>query len=56
METAEKSNEGAFTSSEFKLSFSGTSGCQYGYMVYKHRSQLNAGLVLTPWVQGPGRK
>ena len=45
METAEKSKEA--TSSEFKLSFSGTSGCQYGYMVYKCRSPLNAGLVLT---------
>ena len=45
MEMAEKSKEA--TSSE---SFSGTFGCQYGQMVYKHRSQLNAGLILTPGV------
>ena len=52
METAEKLKEA--TSSAFKLSFSGTPGCQYGQMVYKRPSRLNAGLVLTPGVQGPG--
>ena len=54
METAEKSKEAA--SSEFNLLFSGTSGCQYGQMFYKRQSQLNASLILTLGVQGPGRK
>ena len=41
METAGKLKEA--TSSEFKLSFSGTSGCQYGQMVYKCQSRFDAG-------------
>ena len=49
METAEKSKEA--TSSEFKLSFSGTSEA-----VSTDRWFTRAGLVLTPGVQGPGRK
>ena len=40
METAEKSKEAV--GSEFNLTFSGTSGCQYEQTFYEHQSQLNA--------------
>ena len=49
METAKKSKEA--TSREFKLSFCGTS-----VAVSTDRWFIRTGLVLTPGVQGPGRK